>query len=251
MEIDRLKRKTQFIKNTYFYKEVTRGKPISHKIQPTNILLKDRLYRFCFRFYRSLARYEDSYATKRDLRAYYMILLFKELIRLGYRPTAVQNGKYQFEGRDFLLTVAAVEHEALSLKVEYRNLPAHPARHLLAFHVETEHRISEVRPEDADRYEGAEVLSLWELCYADTDAPAGIRIDTERELINAWLAEKLSKMPADRLVYQKYCPVCGYRGVDTEKDVYACPACSSRYMFDECEGHVHVWFRKIRKRVIS
>ena len=56
VDIDRLRRKTQFIKNTYFYREVSKGKPISHKIQPTNILLKDRLYRFCFKFYRSFAR---------------------------------------------------------------------------------------------------------------------------------------------------------------------------------------------------
>ena len=55
-KINRLQRKLRFIMNTHFYKEVSRVKMSFKSIQPTNILLKDRLYNFCFKFYRKFIK---------------------------------------------------------------------------------------------------------------------------------------------------------------------------------------------------
>ncbi len=251
VEIDRLRRKTQFIKNTYFYKEVSKGKPISSKVQPTNILLKNRLYRFCFKFYRSVARYEDVSAAKRDLRAYYMILLFKELRRGGFELVLSEKGRYNFENADFSLVVETVEGGALSLAVQCRSMPAPVSKHILGFCVETERQVAESEFDDTDTYEGAEMLSLWELCYADEGNLSGFQTGTEEELIHNWLATKINKVAADKNIYKKYCPVCRSRGIDATDGIYTCPACGSRYMFDETCGEDMVWFRKIRRRGIS
>ena len=250
MEIDRLRRKTQFIKNTYFYKTVSKGKPISAKIQPTNILLKDRLYRFCFRFYRSIARYEDAALAKRDLRAYYTILLFRELVAGGFELTASEKGSYRFENADFELLLDMSCDGALSLSVKCRAMPEAVSTHILGFSVETE-RQSSMSDIDIAGYEGAEMLSLWELCYADGGDLSGFRMGSEAELIHDWLASKVNKVAADKNIYRKYCPVCRSRGIDLEGGIYTCPSCGSRYMFDETAAEETVWFRKIRKKGIS
>ena len=250
VEIDRLRRKTQFIKNTYFYKEVSRGKPISAKIQPTNILLKDRLYRFCFRFYRSIARYEDAASAKRDLRAYYTILLIREICASGFALTSSEKGRYRFENSEFELLLEMPENGALSLAVKCRAMSDSVSKHILGFSVETERQYGE--PDiDADGYEGAEMLSLWELCYADEGAPSGFRIGTEAELVHDWFASKVNKVSADKNIYRKYCPVCRSRGIDLTDGIYSCPSCGSRYMFDDTGSEETVWFRKIRKKGIS
>ena len=252
VEIDRLRRKTQFIQNTFFYKETSKGKPISRKIQPTNILLKDRLYRYCFKFYKSFMRYEDVNDTKRDLRTYYMILLFKELLAQGFRIQSASEKKYVFENGEFTLTLTPEVGETLALQVLCHRFPTTSARHLLGFHVETEKAIGAASGEEKKGYEGCEMLSLWELCYADVpNAAATLKTDTEEALIRSWLSDKLSLVATDRYIYQKYCPVCRSRGVDSTEGVYSCPACDSRYMFDHSNEDTVAWFRKIRKKGIS
>ena len=246
-EIDRLRRKTQFIKNTYFYREVSKGKPISHKIQPTNILLKDRLYRFCFKFYRSFVRYEDVSEAKQDLRAYYTILLFEELDRRGFAMTSSKVGKYVFENGDFSLSVENAEGDCLALTVNCRIAPQKPAKHLLGFHVDTEKQISDVKISLSDEYESADVISVWELSCADSQKRVSITRATERELVSEWLAGKITLLTVDNKVYKRYCPVCRARGTDMVDGVYSCPHCTSSYVFDEADGETAVWFRKIRK----
>ena len=249
LEIDRLRRKTQFIKNTHFYKEVSRGKPISAKIQPTNILLKDRLYRFCFKFYRAIARYEDAAAAKRDLRAYYMILLFRELSALGFAMTSSEAGKYRFERDDFALSLEYTDGGALAMTVFCHKLSDASAVHILDFSVETERALSsEV---EAGDYDGAEVISVWDSSYADSGVIFGTQSGTESELIREWLLSKINMVSADKNIYKKYCPVCRSRGVDHADGVYTCPACDSRYIFDESGADTTVWFKKIRKGRIS
>lgn len=251
VEIDRLRRKTQFIKNTRFYKEVSKGKPISPKIQPTNILLKDRLYRFCFKFYKDFARYEDMNAAKSDLRDYYTILLFKELDRQGFELDSRENGAYNFKNDDFTLSVESTDNGALALDVGYNGIEGRHAKHIMAFNVETERDIMDIDLGDNESCDGAEMLSPWELCYIDSGIPSGAMTDTEENLVRDWLNTKISKTTADKFIYKKYCPVCRTRGIDSFDDVYTCTACGSTYMFNESGEDVTVWFRRIRKRGIS
>ena len=249
MQIDRLRRKSQFIKGTHFYKEVSRGKPISPKIQPTNILLKDRLYRFCFKFYRKIARYEDMNAARNDLRSYYTILLLRQLCRRGFVPTAAEQGSYTLESADFRVDVSNTEDGALILEVACPSIPdAAPSRHLLGFYVETELRIGESDTVE-DGFDSTEMLSVWELSCAEGGASRFVCAGSEEELAEEWLATKINKVVTDPSVYKKYCPVCRGRGVEhKDSGEYVCPACASRYVFGNEGGVQTVWFKKIARR---
>lgn len=251
VEIDRLRRKTQFIKNTHFYKEVSKGKPISSKIQPTNILLKDRLYRFCFKFYKSVVRYEDISAAKQDLRSYYTILLFKVLRNKGFELVHSEQGRYAFENPDFSILLENVYDSGLVINVSCHSISECATKHFLGFCVESERQGLDVGGDSLNEYEGVELISLWDICYADAGVLSGFHNGTEEQLIEEWLETKISKIATDKKVYKKYCPVCRSRGVDATDGIYTCPSCTSRYMFDESDEEGNVWFRKIRRRWIS
>ena len=235
-------------KNTRFYKEVSKGKPLSPKIQPTNILLKDRLYRFCYKFYKDFAKYEDMNAARSDLRDYYTILLFKELYRQGFCLESRENNTFNFTNDDFCLSIETTEDCAIAMNVRCNGIENGTAAHLMKFHVETEKNISDVKVKSDGEYEGLEVLSPWELCYADEGSTFGVRTEKNEALVRDWLTSKISKTVADKIVYKKYCPVCRTRGIDSSNNVYTCTACGSKYMFDEKDESVTVWFRKIRNR---
>ena len=247
MEIDRLRRKTQFIRNTYFYKEVSKGKPISPKVQPTNILVKDRLYRFCFRFYRSFARYEDAVAAGRDLKEYYTILILRRLFDLGYMLTSRDEDGFSLENGEFVLRLDLTPERALALNVVCRTAPDHPVKHLLGFLVEGDWARTAAKLPLDDSYETVELLSLWELCYADGGRIQGLVADSEEALVQRFLSEKLHRIPADAAVYKKYCPVCRARRPAATDVGYSCSSCGSHYLFDTAGRDATIWFTKIRK----
>ena len=64
--IQHLTKKLKYIKNTRFFKEINRRGGILKTVHPTNILLKDRLYNYCFKFYRSLISYSDKKSFNKD-----------------------------------------------------------------------------------------------------------------------------------------------------------------------------------------
>jgi len=66
-KIQMLNRRLKHIKNTFFYKEVSKGYKKDIAIRPTNILVKDRLYNYCYKFYKKLITYSDTQAKLYNL----------------------------------------------------------------------------------------------------------------------------------------------------------------------------------------
>lgn len=244
LAVDRLRRKIQYIKNTQFYKVVSEGKPLTGKIQPTNILTKDRLYRHCFKFYRSFIRYGDINELCAELRIYYVLTILQELKRLGFKIDK------RSPGNDYLLRL---RHAGVKVSVELRDDIAvsftvqprgqQPAHHLLLFGAGgTKHPPVSYNPKDFDT---VELLSLWELY--DVDRRDEVRYATEVSLVREWIQSKITVVALDRRIYEKYCPACGARGVEHDGDVYRCPMCRSEYSFISGNDTEKVWFRKISK----
>ena len=248
-EIDRLRRKSQFLMNTRFYKEVTKGKPISRKVQPTNILVKDRLYCYCYRFYRKFVRYEDVSDARRDLRTYYFIHLLQEIKKHGYYlspPTCAEDeNRLLFEGLNFFVEIIPAENENLEMTVSWRkDKRAECARHLLVFAPNSGERLTpgEIAGKYGE-YKTVDFISLWELT-----ASRGELIKEsvpEAALISHWLESKTSAAFADRKIYEKYCPVCRGKDVEGDGDGHICHTCGSEYTFTEVGSRDMVWFKRI------
>ena len=65
-----LRRKLKFVKNSYFFKEVSKERFSLKNLQPTNILVKDRLYNYCYRFYKKFIQYLDKETLFKEFNTY-------------------------------------------------------------------------------------------------------------------------------------------------------------------------------------
>ena len=247
-EIDRLRRKSQFLMNTAFYREVSKGKPISRKIQPTNILVKDRLYCYCYRFYRKFVRYDDISDAKHDLRNYYFIHLLMEIKKHGYYLAPVESEQDEdrllFEGLNFFLEIIPSESDNLEMTVRWRNDKSVPiARHLLVFSVNGGERLTPDEIERYSEYDSINFVSLWEL----TAERGEIITESipEAAMISHWLESKTSTAFADKKIYEKYCPVCRSRDTEASENFHRCHTCSTEYVFTSLGSRDAVWFRRI------
>jgi hypothetical protein len=79
-----LRRKLKFVKNTYFFKEVSKERLSLKNLQPTNILVKDRLYNYCYRFYKKFIQYVDKETLVKDFNTYYYLLVIKAMKEKGF-----------------------------------------------------------------------------------------------------------------------------------------------------------------------
>ncbi|MBR5139599.1 MAG: DUF2357 domain-containing protein [Clostridia bacterium] len=244
LTVDRLRRKIQFIKNTYFYKVVSVGKPLSGKIQPTNILTKDRLYRRCFKFYRSFIRYGDVNELCAELRIYYVLAILKELKQRGFNIDRRAPGDdYVLRLRHAGMKVSVELCEDIAVRLVVAPRGQEPANHLLLFGAGG--KSTPPVSYDPREFDTVELISLWELSSLSDRADAIYA--SESALVSQWIETKITTVTLDRRVYEKYCPVCGGRGVRHESEEFSCDKCGSQYSFIGGSDSDRVWFRKIRK----
>ena len=242
--VDRLRRKIQFIKGTYFYKVVSVGKGLSGNIQPTNILTKDRLYRYCFKFYRKFISHSDHETLSSLLRVYYVLCILNELNQRGFTldSSAKKSDKILRISREELnVSFEIYGKNAVVVRVNADGVPE--ASHLLIFAEDT-NKVN-VSSYNIGDFTTAEAISLWELFSIGDECEKTCA--SERSLVCSWLNSKLMTARIDRRIYEKYCPVCRARSVDHDGTVYRCNSCESEYSFIASNDLEKVWFRKIRK----
>lgn len=242
--VDRLRRKIQFIKGTYFYKVVSEGNSLFGKIQPTNILTKDRLYKYCFKFYRKFISHDDKNTLSNYLRIYYVLCILKELSDVGFTLDSGAKKSdvvLRINREELNVSFELYQNDAVIVRVNAEGIPE--SSHLLIF-VEDSAR-SVANSYDVSAFSTVETISLWELASV-TDVADKI-CASEKSLVHIWLKSKLTMARIDRRIYEKYCPVCRARGVDSDGVVYRCNSCLSEYAFIGGTDTDKVWFRKIRK----
>ncbi len=240
--LDALKRKIQYLKGTYFYKVVSEGGILSGTIRPTNILTKDRLYKYCFKFYRTFVHNGNAEVLSKNLRAYYMICILKELKQRGFKTDGRRKKRdtsLVLLKNGFNIVLEMLKDGTLTLSVSFKKLPC--AKHLLLFDKNIE---SEKSSYNFSYFTTAELITVW--YTAELDFGGRRRFAPEDALISRWLDERLTVSRLDRRVYGKYCPVCRASGIEKSDGICRCLVCTSEYSFVGIDGK-RVWFRKIRK----
>lgn len=244
--VEKLKMRVSFIKSTPFYKIVSKSVKISKVIRPTNILLKDRLYRYCFRFYNHFVRYGDNNSRVKDFRTYYVILLLRELKERGYvlvdkkYNSVAEKFRLALEDGRFGVTLAYGNNNELIADIGLKKGAGRKRRHVLLF--------DEKATFHGEGVSTVEMLSIWNLFYVDEgnkkvfDTP-----HTEKQLISSWLTSKTYTVKGDKKIYEKFCPVCKSKNVAVDKNVCVCANCATEYAFENARTG-NVWFAKIRRR---
>ncbi len=265
-KIRTLNKKIRYVQNTRFYKEINRKYKTPRTIHPTNILLKDRLYNHCFKFYRTLITYPDKMSLMQDFSIHYYMLLLKSLNSRGFvlrdaggelkfdengrlcpTPMTLENALYRVQFEPYR------ENGGIVLNVEHKlikQVGARSARHLLLFSPQSSFGDIEESALDSTCYTTVEAISLWNMAHIENGTVPVYRNPlSEQEVMDEWLSCKLSASRASMALYRTFCPSCQSPNVNADEHyVRHCSLCGSQFAFfkDE-EGRENLWFLKLRR----
>ena len=266
-KIKRLYRKLKYIKNTRFYKEISRRSAPLKTVHPTNILLKDRLYNYCFKFYRSLIAYSDKQTLLRDFRIYHFVLLLRTLKNHGFvltgRPVNLKKDEYgclllpklRFSGDIFEVVIEPYEDIGLKVAVQNKFIKTSKTRtatHLLVFEPkETTFDLKKIQEDEKNSFSTIEAVYLWNLVYVDEELKVSFKNPlSEQALMDKWLESKTLHSVASMKIYRTYCPSCKHQTLETTASHHRrCGICGSVFAFyRDDEGKNNIWFLKLRRQ---
>ena len=252
-KIDRLLKRIRKIKSTYFYKTISKGqKPFVRYVTPTNILLKDRLYNFCFKFYRQFITYEDKDELASDFTSYYYMLIVQALNNSGFKLKDSSHSSLTLQNKLFQVIVGLDKNKkGITLKVTYKNNKV-SAKHLLLVDHQSNfaNAIDNARNVINDEYSSIESISIWNRAYIENSIlnPIVQNPRSEKELIKQFVEEKLTIATGSNRLYSHYCPICKQKSIDIDdvSQICTCSSCLSSYVFDEKVDNT-MWFLKIKR----
>lgn len=259
-KIRKLSNRIKHIKNTYFYKEVSKANTNLGNIHPTNILLKDRLYNYCFKFYKKIRTYDDSTLLIDDMRSYYYLLIVKALKEKGYQinnfDRAVIFKANKFVVYKTILTSDMFEITIVSnnnkfgLDIEIKNKylkENNTSKHLLLFSDDPLFNEIEIKKEKG--YDTTEIISIWNLGLVEDNISIIFKnIVSENEMAKKYIFDKLTALTVSYDLYSQYCPICKSNDLKLIDDTYfKCVNCNSKYSFFKKDKKDYVWFNRIRR----
>ena len=260
-KIDLLERKIKHIKNTYFYKVINKGSTKLGRISPTNILIKDRLYNYCYKFYKKLISYNDKFKFQQDIRLFYYLKLLKALSLKGFKllkdnyfeleDNIIEIPYIKVENKDFIIEIDDdYDNVGLILDITNKHIKNNKINHnsnLLIFNKND--YISDIDIKNKEAYDSIYSLNLWtltDLFYMNND----LIIKSEDELISNYLFDKLLIKEGSSDIYTRYCPICKSNLVDCNEDLmYCCDSCKSQYVFYKNKENINdnLWVYRLRR----
>ena len=270
-EIDSILKKIKRIKQTYFYKTIAKKGKIKIKtIVPSNILLKDRLYNFCFKFYKSLTTYLDNELLNKDITKYYYVILLKQLKKEGFKASKANvdldsinfrglkiDNQFKLYNKKFNVIVYHDDQtNGISLLVNNKKDKLLESKSLLIFDSSSSFETIKENLQTYqidNQYNIVEAMSLVSRAYIDDDKITIIKQDTikEDEMINQFLQDKFLELTGSKTIYSKFCPVCKKKSIDIDEtgEICSCVSCKSVYRFVEAKekSDSTLWFIKLRR----
>ena len=247
-KIDLLQRKLRFIKNTYFFKEVSKGNLKFKSVQPTNILMKNRLYNLCYKFYKGLITYTDQNELMNDLKTYYSLQILKVFKAKGFELNSDERSvvrKYGFKYNDYFVMLAYEDYAPeINLTIK---LGRAIAKHTLKFDVSDNANDGLIQLENTNSL-SLNVASIWSLVNAYNDyKPIFKNKMSEQELMTHWVESKFLEASVNKHLYSKFCPVCKSKNIDVKSGTYTCGECHSIYSFKSGLDRNKIWFLRYKR----
>lgn len=253
-KLDQIERKIKRIKCTYFYKEVSKVHLPQKKIQPTNILLKDRLYNLCYKFYRKFIQYEDKLELENDFRLYYYFTILKVFQKQSFKLVATKkncmtstHAHLTFQWKDYNICLSFDEVSSIYLEISLQTNEKHNVqwfKHQLL--LDTSRNIKEVKETQADVVT-THIASIWNLVNAIDLKELFMNQVSEKEMMMFWVENLFNESIAKKEVYTKYCPICKSKNIENQDAVYTCFNCHSMYTFKPNEEKDTIWFINLRR----
>ena len=228
-------KKIRYIKETFFFKQIKKCNLNLRRIIPTNILLKDRLYNYCFKFYKKFIRYEDKETLHHDFTKYYFYLLLQQLKKRKAQLVKVTENVLFLSLGGFEMEINKQDQLPL-IKINISAGGFNNEVNLICLFDHAEHINLELP--SGDGY----IVDIWNLYNTDGERLNKMAL-SEQRLISLFLDNALLKAEADPEIYTKICPVCKNHSLSVENDIYECDHCGTKYVFVDDK---HIWFLRTR-----
>lgn len=240
--IARETRKINYIKNSFFYKQIKKCNLNLQKIEPTNILLKDRLYNYCFKFYKKIISYEDQESLLNDLNLYNYMLILKDLKNRGFSLQKNMKSIYDLDlnKENYFLNIKLNTNKPnISFDVSNNNI------HSESLLVTDSKRVL-IKDKDYVQFDG-NILTPWNLYDGYNCSKLSSNDSNESMLVKQLLDNKFNEVKATLHIYDKYCPICKAKSVDEQKGLFTCSTCGSQYAFIKNDKDTSIWFVRVRR----
>lgn len=253
-EVNFVLHRIEQIKNTYFYKEVSKAKSRPKVFNPTNILLKDRLYNICFKFYKKLFIYQEEGGLDKDLFIYYYVLILRKLRENDFRlneckeKVFVKNelvipSNVSMANNNYQIEVEARSDKNLFIFNYSEKDGSHKATHLL--YIKSDYTASFEYEDIGEEYfvVSIETLSLWYLSMLLNGKLVKINktFKSEMEMIRTFVDSHHYVVSASEKIYSSYCPSCKGKDLSENNGFFICADCGAVYRFvkdKQNKGHI-------------
>ncbi|MCD8195297.1 MAG: hypothetical protein LUD22_03285 [Coprobacillus sp.] len=249
--LNRLVNLVSRLKDTRFYKEVSRVKTkIGGQIVPTNILMQSPLYRRCYIFYNEFISSVDYKKLNSDLTSYYYVLLLKNLKSKKYKfdsedvviyhkgtnsfalPFQV---KFSVKEEDLTLSLVKNNHMQYLIMTNFFKKEKITYRNALCITNDTYHVAIPTAREKRD-FDSFTYLTPWSLFILNEDDELDLiyNLHSEQDLINRFIQSHTSSVYGSKDIYTKYCPICKKNTIKVnDLGLYTCDHCHSTYYLDK------------------
>ena len=253
-EVNFVLHRIEQIKNTYFYKEVSKAKSRPKVFNPTNILLKDRLYNICFKFYKKLFIYQEEGELDKDLFIYYYVLILRKLRENDFRlyeckeKVFVKNelvipSKVSMANNNYQIEVESRVDKNLFIFNYSEKDGSNKATHLL--YIKSDYSAPFEYENIGEDYfvVSIETLSLWYLSMLLNGKLVKINktFKSEMEMIRTFVDSHHYVVSASEKIYSSYCPSCKGKDLSENNGFFICADCGAVYRFvkdKQNKGHI-------------
>lgn len=270
----KIKRRTKNFKSTEFYK-ITGNKNISRNIMPTNILIHDKLYSFCYKYYVANYRKEETDTHKRDvLFANYFICSFINRLR-ELKCLVDESVMITFTDRDRMIftdyAIVANHYPFTILFAFDEDMPGMNMRIVMNTTADNDEPIESnyyfifrenytennsksiyklIQDKYMEGYDRVIIVTMNNVVrYYHECITFSYYRDNRNEIIDDLLSSMTIIFDADKDLYSSICPVCGHNHIRYDGKIYKCDDCSSSYIMKKEDDENLLWIRSLRKEL--
>lgn len=262
----KIKRRSKNLKGTEFY-QITSKHKISRNVMPTNILIHDKLYSYCYKYYVTHYKKEEGEERKRQILYFnYFLASFLSCAKSRNLTKEEDLKEVTFDEEGFLsFDTIYFLHYPFILKLE-------EDKENIGLKVQVEITFDERKDSSSyyflarERYNEsnqAEVKAIKDLVSSTSkfilvtannilkDYDSTLTLSYHRKDNEQLLEDVLSSMTilfeANKELYSGFCPVCGHNHIRYDGDSYHCQDCHSSYVISKIDQTDLLWVRTLRK----
>lgn len=264
--VTKLLKKTSKLCSTPFYKDLHNAKVRQNQIMMTNILLKDRRYNSCYRFYKKYVSTEnDEYYLPiyQDYILMRMVRDLKEEYRFTYRQNKIKitsledglelNKEILMKDRHFRYLISKdKDNYGFTIDVKLKNYEEEViyARYYIVLALEiNQENLNDYKEivslKYKEGYDHVTIITLKNL----TNYYNGILVisfdeldDNKNGLSNLFTSYHMV-FKCDFSEYEQLCPICGSRSVGSVDVEYHCSSCNGKWMKLDMYKRSFLWIK--------